>query len=82
MRLENLEKAGTEAVKDLRRQKLSTGNFFMINTPELPDGQCYIEYPDGSIILATLSSEQKDFKTIKALSVAESNFLRTRYQLY
>ena len=82
MLIENFEKRGTEAVQTLRKQKLAAGNFFMINVPELPANECYLEYPNGSILLVTFSHAGKDLEVIKQLSVDESEILRTRYQLY
>lgn len=82
MLIDELAKKGTEAVKKLRREKLSKGEFFMINVRELPAGQSYIEYPDGKILLVALSASKKEFDEIRQLSNGESNVLRMRYQLY
>ena len=82
MQINELAEKGTEAVKSLRRHKLLNGNFFMINASGLPRGQCYIEYPDGRIVLVMLSSSRNEFDEIQQLSAAESNSLRIRYQLY
>lgn len=49
-----IEKSGTDAVRALRILKLENGLPFMINDPELPSNQCYLEYPDGKIILVIL----------------------------
>ena len=57
-----------EAVRNLRRSKLSNGQFFMINYKRLPKGQCYLEYPEGQIRLASISSSKKDFTIIPDLS--------------
>ncbi len=76
MKIEELTKRGTEAVKALRRQKLSNGEFFMINVDNLLEGQCYIEYPDGSMVVAALSSTGKEFDVLKQLTTSESNFVR------
>ena len=82
MQIEELAKKGTEAVKNLRRRKLLNGDFFMINVDELPEGQCYIEYPDGSIVVAALSSTGKDFDILKQLSTEESNFIREQNEFF
>lgn len=66
--IEILEQAGTEAVKRLRKEKLANGRPFMINAQELPTNQCYLEYPNGSIHLVTLSENKRDFAIIRQLS--------------
>jgi len=76
-----IEKAGTDAVKKLRMDKLLNGIPFMINSKDLPSTECYIEYPDGHISLASLSSSKRDFQVIKELSTAEAELIRKRYNL-
>jgi hypothetical protein len=76
-----LGRAGTNAVKKLRLNKLRDGNPFMINSRELPAGQCYLEYPSGSIVLATLSRSGKDFDIVRELSTIETVELRKRFNL-
>lgn len=72
---------GTDAVKKLRLNKLRHGNPFMINSRELPAGQCYLEYPSGSIVLATLSRSGKDFDIVRELSSIEAVELRKKFSL-
>ena len=43
-------------VKKLREQKLRAGLPFMINVNELSSNQCYVEYPNGVIKLASIVS--------------------------
>lgn len=76
-----IEKAGTDAVKQLRINKLSNGIPFMINAKDLPSTECYIEYPDGHISLVSLSSSKRDFNVIRDLSIDESDIIRKRYNL-
>lgn len=76
-----IEKAGTDAVKQLRINKLSNGIPFMINAKDLPTTECYIEYPDGHISLASLSSSKRDFNVIRDLSIDEADIIRKRYNL-
>lgn len=76
-----LSLAGTNAVKRLRRSKLKHGNPFMINSKELPVDQCYLEYPGGSIVLATLSKSNKDFDIIRELTIIETDELRRKFDL-
>jgi hypothetical protein len=73
--------AGTDAVKKLRVVKLRQGHPFMINSRELPDGQCYLEYPTGSIVLATLSKSSRDFIILRELSALEIVTLRKKFNL-
>lgn len=79
--LQNIQGKGTAAVKRLRTQKLAKGLPFMINSKELPSNQCYLEYPNGSIHLVTLSKTAREFDVIRELSIQESSRLRIRYKL-
>jgi hypothetical protein len=79
--LQNIERKGTAAVKRLRKQNLADGLPFMINSNDLPPGQCYLEYPDGSIQLVTLAQNKRDFVLIQELSSQESTALRHRFNL-
>ena len=81
MNRKNLEKAGVEAIKSLRRKKLSSGFPFMINTHLLPWHQCYMEYPDGIIKIVTIDRNNLDFKIISEFSLEESNSLRRKLNL-
>ena len=76
-----IEQAGTEAVKKLRLENLKNGHPFMINSNDLPDRQCYYEYPDGSITLVSMSENGREFILIRVLSKAESNKLRHKFDL-
>jgi len=76
-----MEQAGTEAVKKLRLENLKNGYPFMINSNDLPDTQCYYEYPDGSIKLFSLPENKREFILIRVLSKAESNKLRQKFDL-
>lgn len=68
----NIELKGTAAVHLLRRQKFSMGLPFMINDFRLPKGQCYLEYPDGRIILVGLKDHHApDFMVIRELPEKE-----------
>jgi hypothetical protein len=42
------------ALKKIRKGNLEQGHPFMINTAELPIGQCYLEFPDGRIQVFTI----------------------------
>ena len=79
--IQKMAKAGTNAVKRLRLKKLKSGHPFMINSSELPSGQCYLEYPDGKINLVTISTNGREFILLRELSVLESNKLRKKFHL-
>ncbi len=81
MTSKQLQKAGTKAVRELRRNKLNSGIPFMINTDLLPTNQCYMEYPDGSINILTICSKTWDFKVIGRLSIAENKTIRRKLKL-
>lgn len=76
-----IEKVGTDAVKQLRVDKLTNGLTFMINSKDLPSNECYLEYPDGHISLVTLTNSRRDFLEIRSLSKAEAIALRKKYNL-
>jgi hypothetical protein len=79
--LQKIEQKGNRAVQQLRKEKLSNGLIFMINTSDLPSNQCYLEYPDGSIKLVSVLTSSRDFAIIRKLSDTESRTLRLRYNL-
>jgi hypothetical protein len=76
-----LEARANDAIRKLRKQKLSQGIPFMINSDELPTYQCYLEYPDGNIKLVTASNETLDFKVVRLLNSRERKRLRHKYNL-
>lgn len=81
MNARELEEAGTKAVRELRIKTLVSGRPFMINSNELPTGQCYYEYPCGSIHLVRLCRESFNFKTVKVLSAKKAKELRSKCNL-
>lgn len=81
MKLKEIEKTGIQAVRMLRQEKLNKGLPFMINSHVLPSGQCYLEYPDGTIHLVSLCRTKNDFEVIKELNAEEENTLRRTYKL-
>ena len=76
MKLKQLEKNGLRAIKLLRESKFRNGLPFMINSKALPSDQCYLEYPNGSMLHVTLSRKDNDFKVISTYSVEEGNAIR------
>lgn len=81
MKTTALEKRGLQAIRLLRKSKLNRGLPFMINSRLLPTNQCYLEQPDGSIQLVSLSRNKNDFEVLKELDPEEGNKLRKRYKL-
>jgi hypothetical protein len=77
--LQTIEEKGNDGVRKLRLQKLAKGHPFMINSRDLPENQCYLEYPNGDIKLVSLKKEGKEFVIIQLLSPAEAQALRKRY---
>jgi hypothetical protein len=76
--LQTLGKIGTDAVKELRLQKLRDGLPFMINSDDLENNQCYLEFPDGTIKLVFLANGAREFTTISILSAKEARTLRAK----
>jgi len=76
-----IEIAGINAVKKLRRSKLKGGEFFMINLNSLPDDHCYLEFPDGTIRLAIYELGANDFTIVRELESDESSALRKKFDL-
>lgn len=81
MAVQQLQIPGINPVKILRQSKLSNGKPFMINSNELPQSQCYLEYPDGSINLVMVSDEQSDFIVIRKLTGKQGESLLRKYKL-
>lgn len=79
--LEFINHIGTNGVRDLRRQKLSSGLPFMINSSELSSSQCYLEFSNGSIKLVRINISGNDFDTIRELTSKEANALRHRFNI-
>jgi hypothetical protein len=77
--LQTIGKIGTDAVKELRLQKLRNGQHFMINSSDLESRKFYLEFPDGNIQLAFLEKDAKEFTMIRMLSTAEAQALRKKY---
>jgi hypothetical protein len=77
--LQMIAKKGTDAVKQLRLQKLRNGLPFMINSNDLEPNQFYYEFPDGDIQLACLEDGARDFTMIRKLSAAEEKALRVKH---
>ncbi len=81
MKRKQLEQSGLMALQLLRKSKLEQGHPFMINSGKLPLGQCYLEFPNGTIQLVTLTPAKMDFEVIRELSSKEQSSLRKALQL-
>lgn len=79
MNIQRLEQAGLLAVQQLRKKNHSKGHPFMINTPSLPIGQCYLEFPDGTIQLVRINRSKKDFEAVRELSFEEQLLIREKF---
>lgn len=77
--LEVLEHIGTTAVKRLRKNKLSAGKPFMINSDDLPSGQSYLEYPDGTIRIVKVSADSRSFTILEELNAGEAKAVRVSH---
>jgi hypothetical protein len=73
---QKLEQIGHNAIMKVRLNKLKRGKPFMINSPDLPSYQCYMEYADGKITIEQINESGNDFKSIRELSHQEAAQLR------
>jgi len=73
---QKLEQIGHNAILKVRLNKLKRGKPFMINSPDLPSYQCYMEYADGKITVEQINDSGNDFKAIRELSTEEASQLR------
>ena len=81
MTTKKLEKDAQKAIMLLRKKRLRQGLPFMINSDLLPSGQCYLEFPDGSIKLVEANANGTDFDVIEELDEFTIEFLRNKFNL-
>ena len=81
MQTEHLIQNGLDAVRLLRKQKHRLGHPFMINLNSLPKGQFYLEYPDGSITLARINFDNKEYEVIQKLAASQVDELKKSLNL-
>lgn len=74
--MQQLEQIGHNAIMKVRLNKFKRGKPFMINSPDLPSYQCYMEYADGKITVEQINESGNDFKAIRELSPEEAAQLR------
>lgn len=79
--LQKYGQIGTDAVRQLRENKLRAGLPFMINVDELSANQCYLEMPNGEIQLVELNARNNDFSIVRTLSLEEANVIREQLHL-
>jgi hypothetical protein len=53
----------------------------MINSPELTDDKCFLEYPDGRMEIVQLNQARTEFITVEILSPEKADEIRTRFNL-
>ncbi len=79
--IEELNAIGSNAVRRLRKKKLDSGKPFMFWSNELPNNQSYLEYPDRSIKIVTVSSDLKSFHFLSELTQNQINTIRRKLSL-
>ena len=81
MKVENQIKAAQKQIKAFRRMRLNNGLSFMINSDSLPSNQSYLEFSNGSIVIAEANQSKTDFKIIKKLDGFAISKLRKELKL-
>ena len=79
--IEELNAIGSTAVRQLRKKKLENGKPFLFWSNELPKNQSYLEYPDRSIKIVTVSSDFKSFHLVSELTENQINIIRGKLNL-
>ena len=79
--IDELKAISNTAVRRLRLQKLKNGKPFLVWSRELPQNQSYMEFPDHSIKIVTLSADSKSFTIIQQLEESQAQILRTELAL-
>ncbi|MGF7083035.1 hypothetical protein [Mucilaginibacter sp. UYCu711] len=72
-----------EATIQLREDNFNRGIPFMMFSDNLPDGEAYLEYPDGKIEVVRIDEEgeENNLTTVKILSKVEAERVRIEYGL-
>lgn len=65
----------------LRLANLKDGYPFVINSVDLPVNFCYLEYPNGTISLATFKRNDRQYTIIRNLTVVETKNVRLKFNL-
>ncbi len=79
--IEELKTISGTVVRRLRRQKLDNGKPFLIWSDKLPKNQSYLEYPDHSIKIVTVSPDLMSFTVVEELTNVQAQVLRNELNL-
>ncbi len=79
--IEELKTISGTVVRRLRRQKLDNGKPFLIWSDKLPKNQSYLEYPDSSIKIVTVSPDLMSFTIVEELTNIQAQVLRKELNL-
>ncbi len=79
--IEELKTISGTVVRRLRRQKLDNGKPFLIWSDKLPKNQSYLEYPDHSIKIVTVSPDLMSFTVVEELTNIQAQVLRNELNL-
>jgi len=79
--IEELNVITGTVVRRLRRKKLESGQPFLIWSNKLPKNQSYLEYPDQSIKIVTVSSNLKSFTIVRELTNVQAQQIRREFNL-
>jgi hypothetical protein len=73
-----------QVIRKLRHDDLNEGHCFMIFDDELPEGQAYYEYPDGSIRVEQLDKLNLDIPRIVISELNEDEIvsLKEKHEVF
>ncbi|GAA4805101.1 hypothetical protein GCM10023231_37830 [Olivibacter ginsenosidimutans] len=80
--VEELKTVGSSVVRRLRKQKLDNGRPFLIWSDKLPKNQSYLEYPDHSIKVVTVSQDLNSFTVVRELTKTQEKAVRIEFNLF
>ncbi len=81
MTAKEMEQSARRKIRLLRKNKLKLGLPFMIGFDDLPQGQCYLEFPDGSIKIAEAAPCGNVFKIIGGLDPFNAEIFKRKLKL-
>lgn len=81
--IEALDERIKAATIQLRDENFRKGFPFMMFSENLPDGEAYLEYPDGRIEVTRIdeAGNKNEMKLVKVLSDEEAKQVRREYGL-
>ncbi len=77
---EKVERANN-FIRKMREDNFSKGWHFLIYDSQLPEGQTYVEYPDGNINIEFLKNATESFVIIRRLTFVQAKRVRIRFGL-